>query len=98
MLERIVAFCTRRPWLVIGLSLALTLLGLFVTITRFSINTDTARLISADVPWRQHEAALDSAFPQRTDLILAVVDGDTPERADEAADRLARALQAEQKL
>ncbi|HYI88699.1 MAG TPA: hopanoid biosynthesis-associated RND transporter HpnN, partial [Beijerinckiaceae bacterium] len=92
MIERIVAFCTHRPWLVIGLCGVLTALGLFTTITRFSINTETARLISADVPWRLNEAALDKAFPQRTDLMLVVIDGDTPERAAEASDRLAQAL------
>ena len=92
MIERIVAFCTHRPWLVIGLCGVLTALGLFTTITRFSINTETARLIAADVPWRLNEAALDKAFPQRTDLMLVVIDGDTPERAAEASDRLAQAL------
>src|SRR5918993_4553780 len=98
MLERIVAFCTRRPWLVIGLSAVLTLLCLYVTVTRFSINTQTSRLISADVAWRVDEAAMDAAFPQRTDLIVAVANGDTPERAEEAADRLAQALQPHQEL
>jgi hopanoid biosynthesis associated RND transporter like protein HpnN len=92
MIERIVAFCTHRPWLVIGLCGVFTALGLFTTITRFSINTETARLISADVPWRLNEAALDKAFPQRTDLMLVVIDGDTPERAAEASDRLTQAL------
>ena len=92
MIERTVAFCIRRPWLVIGLWTALALLGLFHTTTQFSINTDTARLISPDVDWRQNETALDTAFPQRTDLIVAVVDGATPERAEEAASRLEEAL------
>ena len=93
VIERIVAFCIRRPWLVIAVSLALTLTGLFVTITRFAINTDTARLISSSVPWRQNEIAFDKAFPQRADLILAVIDGETPEIADEAAGKLAGALE-----
>lgn len=92
MIERLVAFCIRRPWLVIGVAALLTFGGLYVTVTRFVINTDTARLISPDVSWRQNETAFDRAFPQRTDLILAVVDGGSPEIADEAADKLARAL------
>ena len=92
MIERTVAICTRRPWAVIALALALTLVGLYVTVTRFAINTNTERLISADVPWRKALEAYDEAFPQRKDLIVVVVDGDTPEIADEAADKLARAL------
>src|SRR6185312_8319424 len=86
LLERIVAFCTRRPWAVIAIALALTLTGLYVTVTRFAINTNTERLISADVPWRRDLVAYDAAFPQRLGLIVAVVDGASPEIADEAAD------------
>src|SRR4051812_1259260 len=47
LIERTVALCTRRPWAVIALALALTLTGLYVTVTRFAINTNTERLISA---------------------------------------------------
>src|SRR3954454_8063012 len=94
LIERTVALCTRRPWAVIALALALTLTGLYVTVTRFAINTNTERLISADVPWRRDLVAYDAAFPQRLGLIVDVVDGASPEIADEAADKLARALAA----
>ena len=52
LIERTVALCTRRPWAVIAVALAMTLAGLYVTVTRFAINTNTERLISSDVPWR----------------------------------------------
>jgi uncharacterized protein len=94
LIVRTVALCTRRPWAVIAIALALTLTGLYVTVTRFAINTNTERLISADVPWRRDLVAYDAAFPQRLGLIVAVVDGASPEIADEAADKLARALAA----
>jgi uncharacterized protein len=87
-----VALCTRRPWAVIAIALALTLAGLYVTVTHFAINTNPQRLFSADVPWRKALAAYEEAFPQRKDLIVAVVGGDTPEVTDEAADKLAQAL------
>ena len=92
MIERTVALCTRRPWLVIAAALAMMLAGLYVTVTRFAINTNTERLISSDVSWRRDLVAYDAAFPQRLGLIVAVVDGDTPEIADESADKLARSL------
>src|SRR3954468_10181177 len=94
LIERTVALCTRRPWLVIAAALAMMLAGLYVTVTRFAINTNTERLISSDVSWRRDLVAYDAAFPQRLGLIVAVVDGETPEVADEAADKLARALAA----
>ena len=98
MIERTVALCTRRPWLVIAAALAMTLAGLYVTVTRFAINTNTERLISSDVSWRRDLVAFDAAFPQRLGLIVAVVDGETPEIADESADKLARALVAHRQV
>ena len=90
--EATVAFSTRRPWLVIAAAALLALLGLWVTVTRFAINTDTARLISPDVEWRRLEIASDRAFPQRTELLAVVLDAPTPETADEPAERLVAAM------
>ena len=86
------ALSTRQPWAVIIIALALTLAGLYVTVTRFAINTNTERLISADVPWRKALENYSKAFSRGRDLIVAVVEGDMPEVADEAADKLAQAL------
>jgi hopanoid biosynthesis associated RND transporter like protein HpnN len=93
MLEKLVGFCLRWPWLVVLLTLALTGGGAYFTATRFAIDTDTAHLFSPNIPWRQNEAALYKAFPQLDDLIVAVIDGATPEKAEDAAKRLNAALQ-----
>src|SRR4051795_2778352 len=92
LIELTVALSTRQPWAVIIIALALTLAGLYLTVTRFAINTNTERLISADVPWRKAVENYSKAFSRGRDLIVAVVEGDTPEVADEAADKLAQAL------
>jgi uncharacterized protein len=92
LIERTVALSTRQPWAVIIIALALTLAGLYLTVTRFAINTNTERLIAADVPWRKAVENYSKAFSRGRDLIVAVVEGDTPEVADEAADKLAQAL------
>ncbi|MDB5512315.1 MAG: hopanoid biosynthesis-associated transporter HpnN [Enterovirga sp.] len=76
----------------IAVALLLTAVGLWATVTRFAINTDTASLISPSVEWRQIEIAFDRAFPQRTELVVAVLDGASPEQAEDAAERLADAL------
>ena len=93
MLERMVGFCLRWPWFVVLTILSLTIGGAYFTATHFAIDTDTNHLFSAKIPWRQNEAALYKAFPQLDDLIVAVIDGDTPEDAEDAAKRLNAALQ-----
>ncbi|MCC3245266.1 MMPL family transporter [Methylocystis sp. WRRC1] len=93
MLEKLVAFCLRWPWTVVFLTLALTGGGVFLTVDRFQIDTDTAHLFSADIAWRKNEAAMYRAFPALEDIIVAVIDAPTGEEADDAARRLNDALQ-----
>src|ERR1700761_7231178 len=71
--------------------------GLYV-VRHFSINTDVNALISADLPWRQRELAYESAFPESTQGILAVVDAPTPELAGAAATALADQLSKHDEL
>jgi hopanoid biosynthesis associated RND transporter like protein HpnN len=79
---------------VVALSLILgTVLG-YLTVSRIDIDTDTDRLLSEKLPWRQREAAFDKEFPQNSDLIAVVVDGSTPEQAEAATAALAEKLSA----
>jgi len=68
-------------------------LGWYV-IGHFKINTDINQLISADLDWRIREAAVEKGFPQKSDLLVVVVDGDTPDTAETAAESLTLKLQA----
>ena len=72
MLESLVGWCLRRPWMVVIVTLALTAGGVYLTATRFAIDTDTAHLFSPRVAWRANEARLDKSFPALQDLIVAV--------------------------
>lgn len=93
MLQSLVAWCLRRPWMVVIATLALTAGGAYLTATRFAIDTDTAHLFSPQVPWRANESRLYQAFPELEDLIVAVIDTKTPEEADKAADALRGGLE-----
>ena len=63
------------------------------TLRATSPSTPTAASCCRDpLPWRQQEIRLNQLFPQRTDLITAVIDATTPEAADEAAEALVSAL------
>ena len=92
IIERIVSFCCRFPALVLLAGLLLSAGAAAFTATHFNINTNSEELISADVGWRQREIAFDKKFPGETGLIAVVVDGATPELAEDAADQLSRRL------
>lgn len=94
MIERLVAFSVRRRWLVLVAAALLTVAGAGAAAHLFRINTDVERLIEPSVPWRQDEIAFEKAFPQRTNLVAAVIDGETPEIAEEGAARFAEALKS----
>ncbi|WP_395397053.1 MMPL family transporter [Novosphingobium sp. BL-8A] len=82
----------RRPWLTLALAAILTGLALFVAADRIAMTTDTAALISPTVGWRQQEQRMEAAFPQLRDNMLIIVDGETPELAEDATVRLAASL------
>src|SRR5580698_1888531 len=89
---RVVRLSTRHAWVVIAaFFIAAIVAGVYVS-RHIAINTDSSKLLSSSLPWRQQEERLNQLFPQRTDLITAVIDATTPEAADEAADALAKAL------
>jgi hopanoid biosynthesis associated RND transporter like protein HpnN len=92
MLETLVGFCLRRPWLVVAVTLLLTFGGAYETVERFAIDTDTNHLFASNIRWRRNETELYKQFPQLDNLILAVIDGTTPQIADDAAKRLSLAL------
>ncbi|MEO5866348.1 MAG: MMPL family transporter [Sphingomonas sp.] len=92
-----VAASVRRPVLTLTASLLLAAIALLFTAGHFAMTTDTAELISPNVAWRQHERAMDDAFPQLRDAMLVVVDGATPELAEQAAATLAAKMAADAK-
>lgn len=91
-MERLVAWCLRWPWTVLIATLALTAGGVYLTVTRFAIDTQTAHLFSPQIPWQHNEAELYKAFPQLEDIIVAVIDAKTAEKAEDAAAKLHEAL------
>lgn len=97
-IERLVAASCRRASLVVLVALVATLaMGLY-TATHFRIDTNSERLVSQNTDWRQREIHYDRLFPQQNNLILVVIDGATPERAQYAVDALAARLSAHKDL
>jgi uncharacterized protein len=87
-----VRLATRYAWFVIlGFVLVAVLSAGYLT-RHLAITTDSSKLLSSTLPWRQQQIMLDRAFPQRIDRIIAVIDAATPEAADEAAAALVNDL------
>ncbi len=82
----------RGAWLVIAASLALTVVSAFYFAGNVRISTSTTDMLSKDLPFRQKARAMSAAFPQFSDNILIVIDGQTPDLADDAALNLAAEL------
>ena len=91
----IVGVSVAHPWRTLLASLLVLAVALVFAATHFTMTTDTAELISPEVDWRRQERSADSAFPQFTDVTLVVVDGATPELAEDGAARLAARLAAD---
>ncbi|WP_430913708.1 MMPL family transporter [Methylobacterium sp. sgz302541] len=98
MIDRLVAFSVRRRWAIIVVAALLTAAGGGIAAHLFRINTDVERLIDPKEPWRQDEVAFEKAFPQRSNVVVAVIDGRTPEETEEAASKLTDALAVHKNL
>jgi hypothetical protein len=98
VIEGLVAYSVRYRWIVLAVVAAMTVVSIGVAVHLFRINTDVERLIDPKEPWRQDEIAFEKAFPQRSNLIVAVIDGQTPEETEEAAAALTRTLSERKNL
>jgi hopanoid biosynthesis associated RND transporter like protein HpnN len=91
---RVVGFCSRYSGLIVVATLLVAFAAGDYVRGHFAMNSRTEELISPQTAWRKREAVHDAAFPQQNGLIVAVVDGVTPERAEEGSAALANALAA----
>jgi uncharacterized protein len=93
LIGRIVAVSIRHPLIVLFAALALTAAAMVYMAQNFAMTAETSQLISPKLDWRRRGIEFDKAFPQLQNLTMIVVDGVTPELADDGANRLALALQ-----
>src|SRR3954453_18136282 len=98
VLARIVESARRRAGLVAVVALLLTIASGFYAATHLTIDTDIDNMLPTDLPWRQNDRALDRAFPQNTDLLVVVIDGQTVDIAENAARELAERMRSKPEL
>src|SRR5205823_5630 len=95
LIPRLVGYASARAALFAALGLALAAIAIFFAATHFSLSTSEDDLISPKLAYRQAEARLAREFPGLEPRIVVVVDGATPELAEEAAAALTDKLGAD---
>ncbi len=95
LITNLVELSRRNAAAVTAVVVLLAVFGGYFAAGHFSIDTDIDKLINPDLPWRQQEKALETAFPQNVDLLLVVVDAKTPDEAEDGTTVLVRRLTEE---
>ena len=92
ILVRIVDTSRRHAWrFMLGALLLAGFSGWFAS-GHLGVSTDTDLMFAASLPWRQRAVAMDKAFPQFRDLLVAVIDAREPEEAEATAAELTAKL------
>jgi hopanoid biosynthesis associated RND transporter like protein HpnN len=90
--EKLVARSVANAKLVVALFLLLTVAAGIYTARTLSMDTNTANMIAADLPWKQEMARINATFPQNSGLLVVVIDGRTADVAEDAAAKLFAAM------
>lgn len=85
---------SRNAWLVLAVTVLVTVLSGWYTATHLAIDTDTDGMLADTLDFRQNSIKLKQDFPQLSNNIAIVIDGDTADQADDAALALGKALRA----
>jgi hopanoid biosynthesis associated RND transporter like protein HpnN len=85
----------RFPKTMIAVIAALTVVNVWYARGHLGINTDTADMISPELPWRRDFIAYREGFPARDRNIVVVIDAETPDAVAAFASDLALALRRE---
>ncbi|CAK0766382.1 Hopanoid transporter HpnN [uncultured Gammaproteobacteria bacterium] len=88
----VVDFCRRQARGIVALAVLLTVAAAVYTAGHLGMNTDLDKLFDQSLDWQQREDALTLAFPQNSDRVAIVIDGATPDLAEDAAVVLAKRL------
>ena len=94
---RLALFSVKHPWSVVLACLVLGLIATWFSLTHFAMSTDTDKLISRNLPWRVQNAAFLKTFPSISGIVV-VIDAQTPEQAEQAAQALTDRLQSQPRL
>ena len=92
---RLVELCARFARWVVGGTALLTVVFFYYALTHTSLSSDPNDMLDPELHYRQLEAGMQKAFPQFSDLIVVVIEGDSADNADAASQKLIARLKQE---
>ncbi|OUJ11955.1 MMPL family transporter [Acetobacter okinawensis] len=92
---RFITLCARHAWLVVALFCVLSGACVYAGMTQLGVTTDTSKMLSPRLAWKQRSDEMARLFPQKENLLVAVVEADLPEEGQETARQLAEKLAAD---
>ncbi len=98
VIARIAATCVAHAWKVAAGAIALLVAAVFYVASAMDITTDPDALISPNLSYRKAEAAFREVFPAARANFVVVIDGQTPELAEYAAQQISSAMAAKPEL
>ena len=85
----------RFPWTLLILSMLLCGGTGYYVYNHLPVDTNTANMLSPDLPFQQNQRRLDAAFPEDAATTIFVVESNTPEETAQAAVKLTELLSKE---
>ncbi|WP_040364058.1 MMPL family transporter [Commensalibacter intestini] len=92
LIGRIVNFCSRHAWLTVIFYIALAITSSLITYNNLEITTDTTKMFSAGMDWKKRSDQMSKDFPQRENLLVALIESKTPEEGEISAQTLVSRL------
>jgi hopanoid biosynthesis associated RND transporter like protein HpnN len=87
-----------RPRFIAAASILAGVVAGYYAAGNLGVNTDTANMIAATLPWRQHFNEYRDAFPSRDRNLVLVIDAPTPAAADAFALAMLRELRRQPEI
>ncbi len=85
----------RAPWLAVLISLVVSVAGVVYVSRNVAVDTDTNNMLSAKLPFRQAQIALDKAFPLDDNTLVILIEGDDLDLVDALGNALSQHLRAD---
>jgi len=98
LLHKWIGLVQRGRFVVLVFAFVLAAIALSYTINNLRINTSTADMLSPELPWRKLDIEHVKQFPKISNNINVVIEAETPDQAQDAAELLYSKLQEETKV
>ncbi|MGO2958412.1 MAG: MMPL family transporter [Acetobacter sp.] len=94
---RFIMLCARHAYAVVAVFFILSAGAVFAGVNYLGVTTDTSKMLSPRLEWKQRSDEMARLFPQKENLLVAVIEADLPEEGRETARLLAERLAADHK-